>query len=149
MTKVKPVVKPPTITAAPSADADLSAKDIVRVMRTLGRPDPLAAGKRDPAFSYRWVRKTKVDLRVSQGWEIVHVEAVGGRGTTVEFNELILCRMPKAKADLRTKLKQTLVQENLRSVKGKLEDAAGEFGKETGEPAPKVTGDVKLQNIRL
>lgn len=67
------------------------------------QPDPLKLLKKNEQFSYRWIRKTEVELRKQQGWEIVNRDEVGlekdlrisrGSASNAECNELILCKRP-------------------------------------------------------
>ena len=75
-------------------------------------PDPLKISKSNKKYSYRWIRKSEVDLRKQQGWEIVERDEVAlehdmrvsrGESTVAECNELVLCKRAKSMNDAHKK----------------------------------------------
>lgn len=71
-------------------------------------PNPLRLNKKENSKSYRWIRRSEMDLRKQQGWEPVGRSAVGlendprisrGDGAYAQCNELVLCQRPQEMND--------------------------------------------------
>lgn len=82
----------------------------VQIIRDWTRPDPLAVENRDPAKSYRWVDKSRLEQKKYDGWmpvrdeEVIHRNPDGDPdSSTKQYRELILCEMPREKANARNR----------------------------------------------
>lgn len=110
-------------------------------------PDPLKLSKTDKRFAYRWIRKSELELRKQQGWQVVERDEVGlekdarvsrGETTVAECNELVLC---KRGIDMNNAHKQYLEQKNKRLL-----DALGNQFHQEGERTGFATyGTVRLE----
>jgi len=113
-------------------------------------PDPLRLLKKDPAYSYRWIRKSDAQLRKQQGWDPVESKEVAmetdlrvsrGESSFAQCNELILCRRPIEKQLAHRKF---IDEKNQRVM-----DALGNSFHQEGERSGFSTyGEVKLEKIK-
>lgn len=110
-------------------------------------PDPLKLLKKDNSFAYRWIRKSEVDLRLQQGWEVVDKKGVGlatdqrvarGSSTVAECNELVLCRRPR---DMNTAHRSYLDTKNRRIM----EALGSQFHREGQRSGCATYGDVTIE----
>ena len=111
-------------------------------------PDPLKLTKTDKKFKYRWIRKSEIELRKQQGWEVVQRDEVGlekdsrvsrGDSSVAECNELVLCKRTKSMGDAH---RSYLDQKNKRLL-----DALGsQFHQEGQRTGFSTYGSVQVEN---
>lgn len=98
----------------------------VEVGREADPLDLLAVQHKDPGYAYRWINKRALESKRVQGWEPVRktkeeideLAEYGVRsGTTIERQDLILCRMPRAMNDRLKARKQAKADRQMNSVK--------------------------------
>lgn len=110
----------------------------VQVTRDWTRPQPLNVEGKDPSKAYRWVDKDKIEQRKYEGWNPVDNDKVryknpdGEQGTSkTQYRELVLCEMPKEKAESRNQFYRERARRAMDSVQAKYLAEARRLGVRT------------------
>jgi len=122
----------------------------IDVVTDWNTPDPLKLAKKNPAYSYRWIRKNDVELRKQQGWETVESGEIDleqdlrvsrGESSIAQCNELILCKRPSSM----NKAHRKFIDDKNKRVM----DALGSGFHQEGQRSGFATyGEVKLEKIK-
>ena len=114
------------------------------IVKEWQRPDPLRVNGRDPSKAYRFVDEKKLEQRKHEGWKPVNPDTVDyanpdteDKSGTVHYRELILCEMPKEKADQRNAYYRNKTQAATLAAKENFRKKAERAGVDFIENKPK------------
>lgn len=102
------------------------AKKPVKVSKEFNPLDLLAVEYKEPGYAYRWVNKKALPTKRALGWEPVkrskeqveeYAEYGVKMGTTIERQDLILCRMPTALCDKIKKARKDRADRQINAIR--------------------------------
>lgn len=116
----------------------------IAVKKEWQRPDPLRVDGKDPSKAYRFVDKNKLEQRKYEGWKPVEAGTVGyanpdseDNSGKVQYRELILCEMPKEKAEERNEFYRNKTQAATLAARENFRKKAEKAGVDFIENKPK------------
>lgn len=99
------------------------------------RPRPLEVLGKNPGSSYRWIRTNRLDQALMEGWSPTDRKSVTQpnypsgvpkpTGSKMKFKELILCEMPRARAEARNRFYQRKTEAQTKAIERNLQKDAG------------------------